>query len=108
MSEVQTPEMAEFKSRLDRIEVTMSHVVDTVEKVANAVNQPQKTQWGTILTAVGLLFVAGGGYTTLITMPTIEKAAELREENQELRRVILSHERDLGRIEGRLGIAIDE
>jgi len=70
-------DIAIINSRIDKIEVTLSHAVDAIEKIAAIVNRPQHTQWGPILTAVGLLIMAAGGYTTLVTQPMrsdIEKA----------------------------------
>ena len=93
---------SDIHSRIDRIEVTLTHVTDAIEKMASVVNRPQRTQWGPILTAVSLLFVAGGGYTTMVTMPLNERA-----ENLEARVLVpqeheLKLQRDLGYIEGRL------
>lgn len=92
----------DLNSRIDRIEVTLGHAVDAIEKMADVVNKPQETKWGPILTAVGLLFVAGSGYTTLITMPLQERLAaiEMRQELKLERE--LQRERELGRIEGTL------
>lgn len=98
----------EFGSRIDRIEVTLSHAVDAIEKITALVTQPQKTQWGPIMTAVGLLFVAGGGYTTLITTPMMRDNDQLRAELILMKEREMEFQRDIGRIEGRLGIKIDE
>ena len=95
-------ENQEINSRIDKIEVTLSHAVDAIEKMANIVNKPQETKWGPILTAVSLLFVAGGGYTTLITMPMQREADNLRAELYELRERELENARLMGRIEGYL------
>ena len=62
-------EIATVNSRIDRIEVTLNHAVDAIEKIVDVVNKPEETKWGPILTAVGLLFMAAGGYTTLVTTP---------------------------------------
>jgi len=90
------------------MEVTLSHAVDAIEKIAGVINKPQETKWGPILTAVSLLFVAGGGYTTLITMPMQREADQLRTEIYELRERELEDARSLGRVEGKLGINVDE
>jgi hypothetical protein len=97
-----------IESRIDRIEVTLSHAVEAIEKLASVVNTPQETKWGPILTALALLFAAAGAYTTLITLPIEREAEQLREQIQRVEERELTRERDLGRIEGKLGIAIDE
>jgi len=106
MSEVEN--MTETNSRIDRIEVTLGHAVDAIEKIAAVVNKPQETKWGPILTAVSLLFIAGGGYTTLITIPMQRESDLLRQEVTYLKEREISLQRDLGRIEGKLGIRLDE
>ena len=99
---------SDIHSRIDRIEVTLTHVTDAIEKMASVVNRPQRTQWGPILTAVSLLFVAGGGYTTLVTMPMNERAEQLEQQILVLQDRELERERDLGRIEGKMGLYINE
>lgn len=101
-------ESLEINSRIDKIEVTLSHAVDAIEKMANIVNKPADTKWGPILTAVSLLFVAGGGYTTLITMPMQREADRMIKMIDELEMREMELQRDLGRIEGKLGIQIDD
>ena len=103
-----TDSMTELNSRIDRIEVTLNHAVDAIEKMARVVNKPQETKWGPILTALSLLFLAGGGYTTVITQPMIREAEVLRTEMYEMRGRELERERHLGRIEGTLGLNVDE
>lgn len=103
-----TDNLAELNSRIDRIEVTLDNAVDAIEKMARVVNKPQDTKWGPILTAVSLLFVAGGGYTTLITIPMEREANRLQQELQDMQERELQRERDLGYIEGRLGLKDDE
>jgi len=100
--------LTDIHSRIDRIEVTLSHVTDTLEKMAAVVNKPQETKWGSILTAVGLLVVAAGGYTTLITMPMQREADQIQIELIDMRSRELIYQRTLGRIEGKLGIEVDE
>jgi uncharacterized coiled-coil protein SlyX len=96
------------ESRIDRIEVTLGHAVDAIEKLAAAVNAPQETKWGPILAALGLLFAAAGGYTTLITMPMEREAEQLRVKISKLEERELQRERFLGRLEGRHGVTVDE
>ncbi len=96
------------ESRIDRIEVTLSHVVDTIEKMSQIVNAPQETKWGPIMTALALSVAAVGGYTTLITMPLEREADYLRERMYVMETRELERERDIGRIEGKLGIGLDE
>ncbi len=103
-----TDNLTELNSRIDRIEVTLTHVVDTIEKMARVVNKPQETKWGPILTALTLLFLAAGGYTTLITQPIQREADVMRTEMNEMTGRELKRERDLGRIEGKLGLNLDE
>ena len=98
----------EINSRIDRIEVTLTHVTDAIEKMADVLNRPQETKWGPILTAVSLLFVAGSGYTTLITMPMAREADVLRDKIMALESRELQDARDLGYLEGKLGIKQDE
>lgn len=97
-----------IESRIDRIEVTLSHVVDAIEKMSQVVNAPQETKWGPILTALALISVAVGGYTTLITLPIEREAEDLRQHVEEMEHREIVRERDLGRIEGKLGIGLDE
>ena len=99
---------ADIHSRIDRIEVTLTHVTDAIEKMADVINRPQEIKWGPILTAVSLLFIAGSGYTTLITMPMEREADVLRDKIVALENRELADARDLGRLEGKLGINIDE
>lgn len=101
----------DINSRIDRIEVTLTHVTDAIEKMAKLIdqlNRPQDVKWGPILTAISLLFIAGGGYTTLITMPMQREADDLQAQIMALEERELERERDLGRIEGKLGIKIDD
>ena len=98
---------ADVHSRIDRIEVTLTHVADAIEKLAAVVNRPQRTQWGPILTAVSLLFIAGGGYTTLITKPMERESTVLRQRIWNLEERELDDARSLGRIEGALGLEVD-
>lgn len=104
MSEQHATDLANLNSRIDRVEVTLTHAVEAIEKMATVVNKPQETKWGPILTAVSLLFVLGGGYTTMITLPLIERLNNI-EADQDARLVReLERERDLGRLEGMNGI----
>lgn len=103
-----TEHMADINSRIDRIEVTLTHVTDAIEKMAAVINRPTETKWGPILTAVSLLFVAGGGYTTLITIPMQREADQIQEELDDMSERELIYQRDLGRIEGKLGIGTHE
>ena len=93
-------EIQDISSRIDRIEVTLSHAVDAIDKIASNVNRPQETKWGPILTAVALLLAAGGGYTTLITMPMEREADRLQIELHEMGERELEFARALGRLEG--------
>lgn len=96
----------DINDRISRIEVTLSHAVDAIEKMAEIVNKPQETKWGPILTAVGLLFMAAGGYTTLITQPMRQDILILQEEIQVHTEREISREREIGRLEGALGIEV--
>lgn len=100
------PSYVETSSRIDKIEVTLSHAVDAIEKLAAVVNRPQRTQWGPILTAVGLLFVAGGGYTTLVTQPLADSKQHLRaqiiELEKEARDEHIQIAGQIGELKGRL------
>ena len=91
-------------SRIDRIEVTLTHVTDTIEKLAQVINRPQETKWGPIMTAIGLLFVAGSGYTTLTTAPLARENIKQAEQILVLQARDLKMAKDLGRLEGMLGI----
>jgi hypothetical protein len=91
---------AEIHSRIDRIEVTLTHTVDAIEKMASVVNKPQDTKWGPILTAVGLLFLAAGGYTNLVIIPMENRAEVLEAQVILLQDNQLEQERDMGRVEG--------
>lgn len=108
MSIDQVDAMADLNSRIDRIEVTLTHAVDAIEKMASVVNKPQETKWGPILTAVSLLFVAGSGYTTLITMPLMERLNIIENDQDQRLEREMERERDIGRVEGRLGLNLDE
>lgn len=90
----------ENASRIDRIEVTLSHAVDAIDKIATVVNRPIETKWGPIIAALALLLAAGGGYTTLITMPMQYEATRLQEELHEMGKRELDVARALGRLEG--------
>jgi len=91
---------ANIHSRLDRLEVTLTHTVETIEKLAEVINRPNETRWGPILTALSLLFVAASGYTTLITLPIKDRATQLDRQVYQLRESELKLQRDLGRLEG--------
>ncbi len=90
----------DISSRIDRIEVTLSHAVDAIDKIASIVNKPVETKWGPILTALALLLAAGGGYTTLITMPMTHEVDRLQEELHEMGKREIDYVRALGRLEG--------
>ena len=96
-------EFQELNSRIDRIEVTLTHAVDAIEKIATVINRPQATKWGPILTAVGLLLMAMASYTTLITLPIERDATRLQEELHHVMERELETQRAIGRIEGQLG-----
>ena len=103
-----TQDIQDLNSRIDRIEVTLSHAVDAIEKMANVVNKGRETKWGPIIAAVSLLFVAAGGYTTLITMPMNERANNLENEVNLMQERELKGARALGRLEGLLEAAQNE
>lgn len=107
MTEDDKVAVAEMHSRIDRMEVTLSHAVDAIEKMATVLNKPQETKWGAILTAVGLLVMAGAGYTTLVTMPMQREADKIQIELINMRTRELTYQRTLGRIEGVLEIEVD-
>lgn len=90
----------DINSRIDRIEVTLSHAVDAIEKLATVVNRPIETKWGPIIAALALLLAAGGGYTTLITIPMEREASRLQEELHEMGKREIDYARALGRLEG--------
>ena len=94
----------ELSSRIDRIEVTLSHAVDAIDKIASVVNRPQETKWGPILTALALLLAAAGSYTTLITLPMERESARMQEELHDMGKRELEYARALGRIEGMMGL----
>jgi len=108
MTEDAEQNIMDMNSRLDRLEITLTHAVDAIEKISEIVNRPQETKWGPIMTAVALLFAAAGGYTTLITIPMEREADQLRHRIEQLQYRELDRERDIGRIEGKLGIKLDE
>ncbi len=97
-------EFQDLNSRIDRIEVTLTHAVDAIEKMSRVLNRPQETKWGPILTAVGLLLVAAGSYTTLITLPMERDAARLQQELNHMGERELERERAIGRLEGMIGV----
>jgi len=97
-----TADINNLNSRIDKIEVTLSHAVEAIEKMADVVNRGQETKWGPIVAALSLLFFAAGGYTTLITMPMNERSNTLEDQIQEMHVRELEHERSLGRLEGAL------
>ncbi len=103
-----TQDVTDLNSRIDRIEVTLSHAVDAIEKMANIINKGQETKWGPIIAAVSLLFVAAGGYTTLITMPMNERANNLENEVNLMQERELIGARALGRLEGLMEAAKNE
>jgi len=96
-------EFQELNSRIDRIEVTLTHAVDAIEKMSRVLNRPQETKWGPILTAVGLLLMAMASYTTLITLPIERDATRLQEELHHVMERELETQRAIGRLEGQLG-----
>ncbi len=100
-------ESQELNSRIDRIEVTLTHAVDAIEKMSRVLNRPQETKWGPILTAVGLLLMAMASYTTLITLPIERDADRLQQELHEMGERELERERVIGRLEGIMGIDDD-
>ncbi len=104
----ETDQLAEVHSRIDRMEVTLSHAVDAIEKIAHVVSKSNETRWGPILTAVGLLFLIGGGYTTLVTVPVNDRAEKLEEQVLVLQGHEFKTQRALGRIEGRMEIVIPD
>ena len=101
-------ESQELNSRIDRIEVTLSHAVDAIEKMSKILNRPVETKWAPILTAIGLLLMAAGGYTTLITLPMDRTTDRLQQELHEMGERELERERAIGRLEGVLLGAKDD
>lgn len=101
-------DIQELGSRIDRIEVTLSHAVDAIDKIASVVNRPVETKWGPILTALALTLAAMTGYTTLVTAPLERDLTHMRLETSEMLERELVRERDIGRIEGRLEIDGEE
>lgn len=97
-----TDDVQDLNSRIDRIEVTLSHAVEAIEKMAQVVNKPTETKWGPILAALTLLFLAASGYTTLITIPMNERSQHIEDQILILHADALQQERDIGRLEGRL------
>jgi len=97
----------DINSRIDRIEVTLTHAVDAIEKMSRVLSRPQETKWGPILTAIGLLLVAMGSYTTLITLPMEREAARLQDELHHVMERELDTQRAIGRLEGQLGVKDD-
>lgn len=95
---------SDIHSRIDRIEVTLTHVTDTIEKMAEVLNRPNETRWGPIMTAIGLLFVAGSGYTTLTTAPLARENHIMAEQVQILQGINLDMAKDIGRLEGMMGV----
>lgn len=93
-------------SRIDRIEVTLDHVVDAIEKITRVVSKPKETRWGPILTAISLLFLILAGYTTLITAPLNDRAERLEEQVYAIQAHELTVQRGLGRIEGRMELVV--
>ena len=93
-------EFQNISSRIDRIEVTLSHAVDAIDKIASIVNRPKETRWGPIIAALGLLLMAGAGYTTLVTLPMEREADRLQEELHEMGEREIEFARALGRLEG--------
>lgn len=94
----------DIHSRIDRIEVTLTHVTDTIEKMAEVINRPNETRWGPIMTAIGLLFVAGSGYTTLTVSPLTRENHIMAEQIQILQERDLETAKEIGRLEGLLGV----
>ena len=91
----------DISSRIDRIEVTLSHAVDAIDKIASIVNRPQETKWGPIIAALTLLLMAGAGYTTLITAPLERASDRMQQEVHEMAERELETQRALGYLEGR-------
>lgn len=102
------PDFINLNSRIDKIEVTLSHAVDAIEKMANIINKGQETKWGPIIAAVSMLFVAAGGYTTLVTMPMNERANNLENEVAKIQERELTRAHEIGRLEGLLEAAQNE
>jgi hypothetical protein len=98
----------EVHSRIDRIEVTLTHAVEAIEKMAKVVNKPQDVKWGPILTAVTLLILVMGGYITLVTQPMQQQVTGLEAQIYVLHENEMDMQRELGRIEGRLGVVIPD
>lgn len=96
-------EFKDISSRIDRMEVTLSHAVDAIDQIASVVNRPRETKWGPIIAALSLLLAAGAGYTTLITLPMEREADRLQEELHEMGKRELQYVRALGRLEGLAG-----
>ena len=94
-------DVQDLSSRIDKIEVTLSHAVDAIDKMAVVIGRSQETKWGPIIAALALLLAAGGGYTTLITLPMEREAARLQEELHDMSKRELELQRAVGRLEGR-------
>ena len=65
-----------FDRRLNRLEAistgqaaTLDHMNRTLMDISSRVNEPTQTNWGWLISAVTVVLMLAGGYTTVITQP---------------------------------------
>ncbi len=97
-------EFREQISRIDRIEVTLTHAVDAIEKISLILNKPNETKWGPLLTALALTLATMASYTTLVVSPLEREVVHMRSEIHEMMERELERERAIGRLEGIMGV----
>ncbi len=98
MSDNQEKRINSIEKNLERIDATLGHVTDTLEKMAEVVNQPSSVPWGPIFSAIAMGGMLIGGYATIITQPMSARILHLEQQHE----LSLEREMEMGRSVGRL------
>lgn len=78
-------DLSVLNSRIDKIEVTLSHAVDAIEKIASVVNDSKKTDWGVISSWVSILLAIG----VAVYVPIADKMANNKDDIKSLETEVL-------------------
>lgn len=73
-----------INSRIDKIEVTLTHAVDAIEKMAGMIANATRTDWGVLASWVGVFLAIGAAAYIPINDDTAELKAEVKTLRQEL------------------------
>ena len=65
-------DVSELKSGLGKVQEGQTYLAQTVNEAMRVIREngkPKETQWGVLISLLGLIVIIAGGFTTLTTMP---------------------------------------